>query len=65
MSNIRCPRCDSFNLEYVPSVDLLQCLDCSIVIWNEDILNKFKYPTYAPLKTTKRSQITDNFDIDL
>ena len=65
MSNTRCPNCGSLNLEYVSLVDLLQCLDCSVVIWDEDILNRFKYPTYAPLKTTKRSQISENVDIDL
>jgi transcription initiation factor TFIIIB Brf1 subunit/transcription initiation factor TFIIB len=39
---MKCPRCQSTNIEYVPSVDLAQCLNCSVVIWDEDLLQEIK-----------------------
>jgi hypothetical protein len=42
MSIVCCPNCESKYLEYVASVDLLQCLSCRVIIWNQGILDAYK-----------------------
>ncbi|MBW4480854.1 MAG: hypothetical protein KME54_29480 [Tolypothrix brevis GSE-NOS-MK-07-07A] len=42
MTRLTCPNCKSPHLEYTRLLDLLQCLSCSVVIWDEGILNEYK-----------------------
>jgi hypothetical protein len=42
MSVVCCPNCESKDLEHVKSVDLLECLNCRVIIWNQDILDVYK-----------------------
>lgn len=59
MNKVFCPHCGSPNLEYTQSVDLLQCLNCSVVIWDENILNQYKYPPIVKLSQTKINQLSE------
>jgi hypothetical protein len=59
MNKVFCPHCGSLNLEYTESLDLLQCLNCSLVIWDEDILNQYKYPAITKLSQIKINQLSE------
>ncbi len=61
---MRCPNCNSLELEYVQSVDLLSCLKCSIVIWDDDLLQRYKYPKCILNSEIKAYEVFENRPID-
>lgn len=56
MNKVFCPNCGSPNLEYIRDIDLIQCYNCSVVIWDEKILNQYKYSVISELIPQKIDQ---------
>ncbi len=39
---LKCPKCGSPQIEYISATDSAHCLNCSVVIWDKELLAELK-----------------------